>query len=316
MYHYRLNHFFVDDTISYPSIQNLKTGATINTQVLKDIALVLPVLEQHKLLFAEKVILVARKTHLFKDIEILINKENIISKLSFLLDNNEDGCISIRIQGYGLLKKRFEAEEKVENLVNLDIRLDQRDIGLNIDVTNWLPLIVERKDGVTYYKWHLDRFNGNKGRLEAALLEIEAATGMQQEYSTSFDRGEYDDGYVTQGRSIYVSRHIFEEAFENQPFSIDVDITDYLAPKEALDFFDEKIMPKIAALETLTKSRPLLAREQLELESLQSILAARDIAEIDAILAKISNMPTDAELRKRLIAQAEAKRDLIVDNNI
>jgi hypothetical protein len=267
-------------------------------------------------LFAEKVILVARKTHLFKDIEILINKENIISKLSFLLDNNEDGCISIRIQGYGLLKKRFEAEEKVENLVNLDIRLDQRDIGLNIDVTNWLPLIVERKDGVTYYKWHLDRFNGNKGRLEAALLEIEAATGMQQEYSTSFDRGEYDDGYVTQGRSIYVSRHIFEEAFENQPFSIDVDITDYLAPKEALDFFDEKIMPKIAALQTLTKSRPLLAREQLELESLQSILAARDIAEIDALVAKISNTPTDAELRKRLIAQAEAKRDLILDNNI
>lgn len=73
---------------------------------------------------------------------------------------------------------------------------------------------------------------------------------------------------------------------------------------------------RIAALQTLTKSRPLLAREQLELESLQSILAARDIAEIDALWAKISNAPTDAELRKRLIAQAEAKRDLIVDNNI
>jgi hypothetical protein len=78
----------------------------------------------------------------------------------------------------------------------------------------------------------------------------------------------------------------------------------------------EPMENKIAALKTLIKSRPLLAREQLELESLQSILAARDIAEIDALWAKISNTPTDAELRKRLIAQAEAKRDLIVDNNI
>jgi hypothetical protein len=78
----------------------------------------------------------------------------------------------------------------------------------------------------------------------------------------------------------------------------------------------EPMQNKIAALKTLIKSRPLLAREQLELESLQSILAARDIAEIDALWAKISNTPTDAELRKRLIAQAQAKRDLIVDNNI
>jgi hypothetical protein len=78
----------------------------------------------------------------------------------------------------------------------------------------------------------------------------------------------------------------------------------------------EPMENKIAALKTLIKSRPLLAREQLELESLQSILAARDIAEIDALWAKISNTPTDAELRKRLIAQAQAKRDLIVDNNI
>ena len=77
----------------------------------------------------------------------------------------------------------------------------------------------------------------------------------------------------------------------------------------------EPMQNKIDALKTLTKSRPLLAREQLQLEILQSILDAQDEATINAILAKIAQTPTDAELRKILSTQAEAKRDLIIDNN-
>jgi hypothetical protein len=78
----------------------------------------------------------------------------------------------------------------------------------------------------------------------------------------------------------------------------------------------EPIQNKIATLKTLTKSRPLLAREQVELEILQGILAAQTEAEIETIISQIKATPTDAELRKILTAQAEARRSLIVDNNI
>ena len=94
--------------------------------------------------------------------------------------------------------------------------------------------------------------------------------------------------------------------------------------KEEIVFFEKKIQKysvtepiqkKITALQNLRQSRPLLAREQLQLEILQSILDAQDEATINAILAKIAQTPTDAELRKILSTQAEAKRDLIIDNN-
>jgi hypothetical protein len=78
----------------------------------------------------------------------------------------------------------------------------------------------------------------------------------------------------------------------------------------------EPIENKITALETLTQSRLLLAREQVELEILQGILAAQTEAEIDTIISQIKATPTDAELRKILTAQAEACRSLIINNNI
>lgn len=77
----------------------------------------------------------------------------------------------------------------------------------------------------------------------------------------------------------------------------------------------EPIENKITALKTLTKSRPLLAREQVELQILQGILAAQTEAEINTIISQIKATPTDAELRKILTAQAEARRSLIVDKN-
>lgn len=78
----------------------------------------------------------------------------------------------------------------------------------------------------------------------------------------------------------------------------------------------KKVLPsRITALETLRKSRPLLAREQVELQILQGILAAQTEAEIDTIISQIKATPTDAELRKILTAQAEARRSLIVDKN-
>lgn len=130
---------------------------------------------------------------------------------------------------------------------------------------------------------------------------------LTQKIATSVDGIELDAKIV---KSILAAWHTQPESVQKS-----INITQYekLLAKYSLT---EPAENKIAALQTLTKSRPLLVREQLELETLQSILAAQDTSTIDALLTKISNTPTEPELRKKLIAQAQAKRDLIVDDNI
>ena len=234
MYNYNYICSFLDNFTIYSEYSFEKSPQTINN-ISMDIEKIISILENHKLFFVEELIFLPRKDS--KTTTRSCIKQDFLD----CIKNNHSDYLVAEINGFGFLNNTNNLLSKIENLLSIQFYFDKRQVYLTINTKNWLPLFIERKNGVTYYKWNLDSFNQNKGRLEAAFIEIEAATNMLQEYSPNFDRGEYDDGFVMQGRSIYVPRHIFEEAFENQPFSIEVDIADYLAPKEALDFFNDKI---------------------------------------------------------------------------
>jgi hypothetical protein len=66
---------------------------------------------------------------------------------------------------------------------------------------------------------------------------------------------------------------------------------------------------KIYALQTLAKSRPLLAREQLELEMLPKILAVKTKA--DALIQQLQKTPTDTQIRELLIKQLKAVAEFL-----
>jgi len=73
----------------------------------------------------------------------------------------------------------------------------------------------------------------------------------------------------------------------------------------------EPLQNKIATLKTLSQSRPLLAREQYERDTLQKILTIASLNDISILAEEISRQAIDPELKKRLLSIAEEKKRIL-----
>jgi hypothetical protein len=303
--------------VEYTSKEVLQAGACISPEVVKRINTVMLILEEAKLLMPNSAWFFDNKLAFSNEYKTAksLDRQKIYAELETLTKSNSKGIFGLRIFGSGILYDHYGRENIVE-LVVLHVYLSSGAFDVYFDTRDWLPAYIE-EEGEEYDEYtdhHIvpERYEPNKGRLEAAYVAIEAATGLKQDIQDYFDI-EYDWGYGSEGRSFYTPRRIWEIMREEFPWFDDMDIMPYLAPSEAQKYLAEQISPKIEKLRELASQRPLLAREQLELDILQKILQSENLTDIDLIIDNLKQTPTDTQLRQRLLEKAAVKRNILLE---
>lgn len=316
MYNYNFNHYqFLTSQHNYSSFEELKAGACVSGEVVNIIANILEILENAQLLTVNSFQLYGKNVQQGGSPIQNIDRQRLLVELEALTQSNPEGIFKFNVFGSGLLH-RERGRARYLGLLLLGFDLDNSECSIHIDTRDWLPAYIE-EEGEEYDEYtdhHIvpEKYEANKGRLEAAYVAIEAATGLKQDIQDYFDT-EYDWSYATEGRSFYTPRRIWELMREEYPWFDDMDIMPYLAPSEAQKYLAEQISPKIEKIRELASQRPLLAREQLELDILQKILQAENLSDIDLIIDNLKQTPTDTELRQRLLEKAAVKRNILLE---
>ncbi len=78
-----------------------------------------------------------------------------------------------------------------------------------------------------------------------------------------------------------------------------------------LEDFDKNTNSKISALLAISTQRPLLAREQYELDILQKLQQAQTTDAVQQLQSEVENNPTDADLKAILLKRIAKKADLV-----
>lgn len=244
---------------------------------------------------------------------VMASYEKIVEKLEALTEFNPDKVCGFIFLGLGFLFDSI-GEKKQKELFRLQFEFDGRTGHLDYDARDWLPAYLTYNEEKDDYDCTLqfEQYKANRGRLEAALVAVEKKAGLKMSIFSGFDT-EPDWGYATEGYSLYVPRRVWKVILQYAP---DIDILPYLAPSEAQTYLAEQLSPKIDKLRNIAQSRPLLAREQLELDTLTSVLSCNSLADIDLIINNLQHTPTDPDLRQRLLLQAQNKRHILVEKQI